>query len=105
MRLKNPSAGLLAGRLVLGSVLIGLTPALAPAHAESQPESEEALSGTAGNITEYEEWMIGGGYKIASGVGLGFYYAESEATRPHAADDQTRSGDISTLGVTLDLRF
>ena len=68
-------------------------------------ESEEALSGTAGNITEYEEWMIGGGYKIASGVGLGYYYAESEATRPNAAADQTRSGDISTLGMTLDLRF
>ena len=68
-------------------------------------ESEESSTGTAGNITEYEEWMIGGGYKIASGVGLGIYYAESEATRPHAAANETRSGDISTLGVTLDLRF
>ena len=56
-------------------------------------------------MTEYEEWMIGGGHKIASGVSLGYYYAESEVTRPHAAADATRSGDISTLGVTLDLRF
>jgi hypothetical protein len=63
------------------------------------------LSGTAGNIAEYEEWMIGGGQKIADGVRLGYYYAESEATRPIATGTQTRSGDISTLGMTLDLRF
>ena len=68
-------------------------------------ESEEGQSGQAGNIAEYEEWMIGGGYRIADGVRLGYYYAESEATRPNAEDDETRSGDISTLGVTLDLRF
>ena len=49
--------------------------------------------------------MIGGGHKIASGVSLGYYYAESETTRPNAAANETRSGDISTLGVTLDLRF
>lgn len=68
-------------------------------------ESEEGLNGTTGNITEYEEWMIGGGHKIAAGVSIGYYYAESEATRPNAASDETRSGDISTLGMTLDLRF
>ena len=49
--------------------------------------------------------MIGGGQKIADGVSLGYYYAESEATRPNVASDETRSGDISTLGMTLDLRF
>ena len=68
-------------------------------------ESEEGRRGTAGNIAEYEEWMIGGGYRIADGVHLGYYYAESEATRPNAASDETRSGDIATLGMTLDLRF
>ena len=38
MRHKTPSAGSLAGRLALASELVGLVPALAPAHAESQPD-------------------------------------------------------------------
>ena len=67
--------------------------------------SEEALSGQAGNITEYEEWMIGGGHKIASGVRLGYYYAESEAKRLNVAAVDNRDGDIASLGMTLDLRF
>lgn len=65
--------------------------------------SEESERG-GGAVTEYEEWMIGGGRKLADGVHLGYYYAQSEVDRPQADDDQ-KSAEISTLGLTLDLRF
>ena len=44
-------------------------------------------------------------HKIASGVRLGYYYAEREAKRLNVAAVDNRDGDIASLGMTLDLRF
>lgn len=55
-------------------------------------------------LTEYEEWMVGGGRKIGEGVQLGYYYAQMTVDRPQA-DGDAQSAEISTLGLTLDIRF
>lgn len=53
---------------------------------------------------DYEEIMIGGGRKLTEGVRLGYYYSQSEVSRPNETGD-ARSGEISSLGMTIDLRF
>ncbi len=63
-------------------------------------QSEESARND-GNITEYDEWMIGGGMRLGKGVRLGYYYSQSEADRVEEED----SAEISVLGATIDLRF
>ncbi len=62
-------------------------------------ESEETKTGVTGNAAEYEEFMIGGGYKIASGVMVGYYYQDTEVTT------QNDEAEASIVGMTLGLKF
>lgn len=61
-------------------------------------------SDASGALVEYEEMMIGGGRKLTDGVRLGYYYSQSEVTRPQETGEE-RSGELSSLGMTIDLRF
>jgi outer membrane protein OmpU len=68
-------------------------------------ESEESETNVAGNVTEYEEIMIGGGRKIAAGVEFGYYYQITEVDRPLAGDGEETSAETASLGLTLALAF
>lgn len=68
-------------------------------------ESEESETNVAGNVTEYEEIMIGGGRKIAAGVEFGYYYQITEVDRPLAGDGEETSAETASLGLTLALTF
>ncbi len=49
---------------------------------------------------DYEEWMIGGGTKLADGVSVGYFYQDAEASY---ADGMTK--DVSQVGATIALTF
>jgi hypothetical protein len=68
-------------------------------------ESDESETNVAGNVTEYEEIMIGGGRKIAAGVEFGYYYQITEVDRPLAGDGEETSAETASLGLTLALTF
>ncbi|MDA9230437.1 porin [Alphaproteobacteria bacterium] len=53
--------------------------------------------------TEFEDITIGGGVKLAEGVGVGFYYTRAKITKPNMP--ASPSANIAIYGMTLDLRF
>ncbi len=62
-------------------------------------EGEETHTGDNAVTTEFEEMSIGGGTKLSDGVAVGYYYTKSDASH---GDDE---GEVSMLGMTLDLKF
>ena len=60
---------------------------------------------TIGGVTQTELKVItiGGGVKLAEGVGVGFYYTRAKITKPNMP--ASPSANIAIYGMTIDLRF
>jgi outer membrane protein OmpU len=64
----------------------------------------DETSPLAAQVSQYREYMLGGGTRIAPGVSIGYFGQDVEMKRPGVTSGSKRE-EFQVLGLTLDLKF
>jgi hypothetical protein len=64
----------------------------------------DETSPLAAQVSQYREYMLGGGTRIAPGVSIGYFVQDVELKRPGVTSGSKRE-EFQVLGLTLDLKF